>query len=80
MDKAKRRLSRIDSDCCELTPPATPTDVTTTDRFAFAFDVDGVLIRGGKPIPAAIDAMKVLNGQNEYGIKMYIPPLCLLLR
>jgi hypothetical protein len=40
------------------------------DSFAFAFDIDGVLIRGGRAIPEAVEAMKVLNGQNEYGVKM----------
>jgi ribonucleotide monophosphatase NagD (HAD superfamily) len=40
------------------------------DSFAFAFDIDGVLVRGGRAIPEAIQAMKVLNGENEYGIKM----------
>jgi len=50
--------------------PATPAESTVTDKFAFAFDIDGVLIRGGRPIPEAIEAMKVLNGQNEWGIKI----------
>ncbi|KAK3178591.1 hypothetical protein OEA41_000728 [Lepraria neglecta] len=50
--------------------PTTPPETTTTDSYAFAFDIDGVLIRGGKPIPEAIEAMKVLNGQNKYGIKV----------
>ena len=49
---------------------STPRDTHVTDKYAFAFDIDGVLIRGGRPIPEAIEAMKVLNGQNEYGIKM----------
>lgn len=40
------------------------------DNFSFAFDIDGVLVRGGKPIPEAIEAMKVLNGENEFGIKV----------
>lgn len=35
------------------------------DNFVFAFDIDGVLVRGGKPIPEAIEAMKVLDGENE---------------
>lgn len=48
----------------------TPPESDVTDKYAFAFDIDGVLIRGGRPIPEAIEAMKVLNGQNEYGIKM----------
>ncbi|KAI5205688.1 HAD superfamily hydrolase-like protein [Aureobasidium subglaciale] len=48
----------------------TPKESTVTDRYAYAFDIDGVLIRGGRPIPEAIEAMKVLNGQNQYGIKI----------
>lgn len=50
--------------------PVTPADAPSADSFAFAFDIDGVLIRGGRPIPEAIEAMKVLNGENEYGMKM----------
>lgn len=57
--------------------PATPTTVPITpmvedvaDNFAFAFDIDGVLIRGGRPIPEAVEAMKVLNGENEWGVKV----------
>ena len=50
--------------------PVTPSDLPTADTFAFAFDIDGVLIRGGKPIPEAIEAMKMLNGENEYGTKV----------
>ena len=50
---------------------ATPTlDPDVAEDFAFAFDIDGVLIRGGRPIPEAIEAMKVLNGDNAYGIKV----------
>lgn len=43
---------------------------TITDKYAFAFDIDGVLIRGGEPIPEAISAMKMLNGQNSRGIRV----------
>lgn len=50
--------------------PITPADIPTADSFAFAFDIDGVLIRGGRPLPEAIEAMKVLNGENEYGMKV----------
>ena len=50
--------------------PSTPPETLVTDKYAFAFDIDGVLIRGGKPIPEAVEAMKVLNGENEYGIKV----------
>lgn len=41
-----------------------------TGKYAFAFDIDGVLIKGGDPIPEAIHAMKMLNGQNNRGIKV----------
>ena len=53
-----------------LATPGSPAETSVTDKYAFAFDIDGVLIRGGRPIPEAIEAMKVLNGQNAYGIKM----------
>ncbi|CAK7217027.1 hypothetical protein SCUCBS95973_003012 [Sporothrix curviconia] len=59
-----------------LTEPQTPFpgdwgyDDDVADNFAFAFDIDGVLVRGGEPIPEAIEAMKVLNGENEYGIRV----------
>ncbi|KAI1152598.1 HAD-superfamily hydrolase [Nemania diffusa] len=53
--------------------PTTPgsdeeAEQVVADSFAFAFDIDGVLVRGGRPIPEAIEAMKVLNGKNKYGI------------
>jgi hypothetical protein len=50
--------------------PITPEEIPTADSFAFAFDIDGVLIRGGRPILEAIEAMKVLNGENEFGVKV----------
>lgn len=51
-----------------ISPPI--DDQLVADSFAFAFDIDGVLVRGGRPIPEAVQAMKVLNGANKYGIKM----------
>ena len=53
----------------EVTPIQHPA-TQTTDKFAFAFDIDGVFLRGGKPIPVAVDAMKYINGENPYGVKM----------
>lgn len=54
-----------------ITNPVTPPlDPDVADNFAFAFDIDGVLIRGGKVIPEAVEAMKVLNGENEYGVRV----------
>ncbi|MCJ1404009.1 hypothetical protein MMC11_007233 [Xylographa trunciseda] len=67
MEMAKHHIDQIASG--EISP-TTPPPTTTTDAFAYAFDIDGVLIRGGKPIPEAVEAMKVLNGQNEWGIKV----------
>ncbi|KAJ5267102.1 phosphatase [Penicillium angulare] len=48
-----------------LTPP-----MVTCDDFALAFDIDGVLMRGGQPIPEAVDAMKYINGDNPYRLKI----------
>ncbi len=50
--------------------PVSEDKALVADSFAFAFDIDGVLVRGGRPIPEAVEAMKVLNGNNKYGIKM----------
>ena len=47
-----------------------PSKTRITDKYAFAFDIDGVLIKGGKPIPEAVEAMRMLNGQNNHGIKV----------
>ena len=71
LELAKHRLKDLDLSDGSATPSTLP-ETTTTDSFAFAFDIDGVLIRGGKPIPEAIEAMKVLNGQNEYGVKVLV--------
>jgi hypothetical protein len=70
MDLEEEAVSSTSSSPETPGSPVTPTDVPTVDSFAFAFDIDGVLIRGGRPIPAAIEAMKVLNGENEYGVKV----------
>lgn len=67
MELARHELEDYSS---SSTTPATPAETTVTDKYAFAFDIDGVLIRGGRPIPEAIEAMQVLNGKNPYGIKM----------
>jgi hypothetical protein len=73
MELAKHHLAQgSEATTPDESGPATPDDsgLMTTDKYAFAFDIDGVLIKGGEVIPEAIEAMKVLNGQNEYGIKM----------
>ncbi|KAF2774141.1 HAD-superfamily hydrolase [Teratosphaeria nubilosa] len=67
MEMARHELEEFSS---PTLAPETPPVTSVTDKYAFAFDIDGVLIRGGRPIPEAIEAMKVLNGQNSYGIKI----------
>ena len=67
---AKHRLKSISAGVPVKSVPSTPPKTSVTDKYAFAFDIDGVLLRGGKPIPQAIEAMRVLNGDNEHGIKV----------
>lgn len=69
MELARHALEDFSS---PMSTPETPPETVVTDKYAFAFDIDGVLIRGGRPIPEAIEAMQVLNGKNSYGIKMYV--------
>lgn len=70
LELAKHRLDELSSSESSGSSPVTPPVTSVTDSFAFAFDIDGVLIRGGKPIPEAVEAIKILNGQNEYGVKI----------
>jgi len=72
MEMAKHHLADGGASTPPESGPGTPREgsQTTTDKFAFAFDIDGVLIRGGEVIPAAVQAMKLLNGQNTYNIKV----------
>lgn len=77
MEMAKHRLAE---DSGSSTPSVTsvstaattpdPDQIPTTDKYAFAFDIDGVLVRGGEVIPESVEALKVLNGQNEFNIKV----------
>lgn len=38
--------------------------------YAFAFDIDGVLVRGPETIPHGVEAIKYLEGENPYHIKV----------
>ncbi|KAI1404221.1 HAD-superfamily hydrolase [Hypoxylon fuscum] len=58
----------LDGAVSPISPPI--DEELVADSFAFAFDIDGVLVRGGRPIPEAVKAMKVLNGDNKYGVKV----------
>lgn len=39
-------------------------------NYAFAFDIDGVLVRGPCTIPYGVEAIKYLNGENPYNIQV----------
>lgn len=39
-------------------------------RLAFAFDIDGVLLRGKNTLPAAKEALSILDGNNKLGLKI----------
>lgn len=67
MELAKHHFDNFGSG---TSTPVSPRATTVTGSYAYAFDIDGVLIRGGQPIPEAIEAMKILNGENDYGIKV----------
>ena len=72
----ERAKSHLEEESGESTPDtsgvATPEEggLETTDAYAFAFDIDGVLIKGGEVILEAKEGMKMLNGANEYNIKV----------
>ena len=44
--------------------------VDAAKNMSFAFDIDGVLAHGNEPILEAREALKMLNGDNELGIKI----------
>lgn len=46
----------------------TVIDHARVASYAFCFDIDGVILRGPNTIPEAVEAMKLLNGQNKYNI------------
>lgn len=68
LEEAKLSLDETTSnkDFSEIEHP----DENTTDKFAIAFDIDGVLMKGGKPLPTSVDAMRYINGHNPHKMKM----------
>ncbi|KAI1340911.1 HAD-like domain-containing protein [Xylariaceae sp. FL0016] len=44
--------------------------VAAAKNMAFAFDIDGVLVHGDRLIPEGQQALNILNGDNELGIKI----------
>ncbi|KAJ5130411.1 uncharacterized protein N7515_006450 [Penicillium bovifimosum] len=69
MNQHQEEVSSEEDNSPINTPMPNPPTVTSDD-FALAFDIDGVLIKGGQPIPEAVDAMKYINGENPYGVKV----------
>lgn len=73
MEMAKQHMNDETSSEDGSPRVASPTSRFTqsiTHDFALAFDIDGVLLKGGNAIPAAIDALKYINGENPYGLTM----------
>lgn len=50
--------------------PKAVIDHTRVALYAFAFDIDGVIVRGPETIPEAREAIRMLNGENKYNIKV----------
>lgn len=46
--------------------------IAIIEKYTFAFDIDSILICGGKMISETIEAIKLLNRQNKFKIKMYV--------
>ena len=68
LERARKSIDESASD--RATPEAEQPDPSSTDKFAIAFDIDGVLLKGGKALPESIGAMKYINGDNPYGVRM----------
>lgn len=48
----------------------TVVDHPRVASYAFCFDIDGVILRGPDTIPEAVEAIRLLNGENKYNIKV----------
>lgn len=70
--KSKSNMTKpeVSSEDSPINTPMPHPPKVTSDDFALAFDIDGVLIKGGESIPEAVDAMKYINGENPYGVKV----------
>ncbi|KAJ6186853.1 hypothetical protein N7519_001761 [Penicillium mononematosum] len=68
--RLERARKSIDETASDRATPEVEPDPSSTDKFAIAFDIDGVLLKGGKALPESIGAMKYINGDNPYGVKI----------
>ncbi|RJE21183.1 Phosphatidyl synthase [Aspergillus sclerotialis] len=66
----EEELSSAEEASPRVASPVNRPPLTPADDFALAFDIDGVLVKGGQAIPEAVDALKYINGENPYGIKV----------
>ncbi|SCV02499.1 LAME_0H01904g1_1 [Lachancea meyersii CBS 8951] len=66
--KASASLSRRSSNAVRYRKQT--IDHERIASYAFAFDIDGVIVRGPETIPEAREALRMLNGHNKYNIKV----------
>ena len=67
---AAKRILKRPSRKNSLGPSKVEINHSRVASYAFAFDIDGVLVRGPDTIPQAPLALKMLNGDNKYNIKI----------
>jgi hypothetical protein len=65
MNRARKQVEPVALPETSVSQDAADAATSVTDKYAFAFDIDGVLVRGGQAIPEAVEAMRVLNGANK---------------
>ncbi|AQZ11343.1 (ZYRO0A09394g) [Zygosaccharomyces parabailii] len=69
-DPLSRRSSRSRKGSMALRHHKSVIDHERVASYAFAFDIDGVLVKGPETIPQAPEALRMLNGHNKYNIKV----------
>lgn len=67
---ASKRIIKRPSRKNSLGPPKVEINHSRVASYAFAFDIDGVLVRGPDTIPEAPKALQMLNGDNKYNIRV----------
>lgn len=70
LERAKTSLEETASDVGTPEPEPERPGVRITDKFAIAFDIDGVLVKGAKALPRSFEALRYINGKNPWGLKM----------
>lgn len=70
LSQATKRIIKRPSRKNSLGPSKLEINHSRVASYAFAFDIDGVLVRGPDTIPQAPKALQMLNGDNKYNIKI----------